>query len=606
MNIVNNIKKDDQAFWQTCRIAISGSAEELRQQLSEEPHHLHQKTIGIKEGLFQVSLLHLVGSAENAHLLAELGLTIDETDEQGNTPLHFAALAGRKEVVTALLSLGAAHLENRWGQKPLQLAITPEIAHLLREENAPLPLDPSLQSLSIVEAAKQGKIDVIRYLLQTGVDPNLLNHPDYMLDYHENTPLRQAVYVGYVEIVRLLLEHGANPNVHPNLYRDVYNVGTARLLHSYGTQVTPEGLDEAVWEAAINVGNSELVQEYISYGAPLTKEYILHDTIKRPEQTNDHHLKIAEMLVKKNPKQLHHFKGNETPLQKAIDIGNQAMVDCLIQLGADINLKNEDGLTPLHIAVLNNNAILLEFLLNHGADPKQEDQFGLTPYQYAVMKLRTKLYHVFQRYGEQNITAIQPPLTVDQAKQTLADQQDDLINLYHTDDLESWVFFRFKLKDFVAFAKRFGFSTIFQTRYFLDEAETKYITFDEQGMLEKDLSFAQEFSIEHTLAFHPAQPQWILSMIHAWDADTDYDWTQLHIRCSAEMGEEIVTFYRQYWNQQHETYDYYSATGGDIFISFPNKTASKELNSLIQYINQCQLRGLEQIWASDFFKQKNR
>lgn len=605
MNIVNKIKTDDSAFWDTCRLAISGSVEKLREKLSEYPQHLHQKTIGIKDGMYQVSLLHLVGSADKARLLVELGLDLHVMDDQNNTPLHFAALAGRKEVVTELLSLGAnREAKNRWDQTPLQLAITPELAYLLSDDPQPLNFESSLHNLSIYIAAEKGKIEVIRYLLQASVDPNLLNHEEYMLDDHYKTPLRHSVYIGYVEIARLLLEHGANPNIHPNLYREVYNVGTARLLHSYGTKATPENLDAAIWEAVVNVGNSNLVQEYIEYGAPLDKKYLLHDAIKRPDQTNQNHLKIVEMLVQKKPEFLHYIHHNESPLQKAIDIRNQPIVDLLIQLGADVNQKNSDGHTPLHIAVLNNNKVLLEVLLKNGADPTLEDQFGLTPYQYAVMRLRTQICEVFESYykeQKQDTPTFLQPLTVEEGKQSIFDQQNDLVNLYHVDDINSWVFFRFRLKDFVAFAKKFGFSPIFQTSYYMDQDQVKHFSFDDQGLLEKDLSFAEEFSMEHTLAFHPTDPQCFLSMIRAWDPDTDYDWTQLHIRCSKEMSDEIVSFYQEYWRNQHETYDYYVATGGDVLISYPNQAESEDLQYLNQYLNECQLRGLEELWASDFF-----
>jgi uncharacterized protein len=63
------------------------------------------------------------GSAEAARLLLDRGAAINATNEDGNTPLHLAALHGRAEVAAVLLDRNAAvNLKNKRGETPLKLA----------------------------------------------------------------------------------------------------------------------------------------------------------------------------------------------------------------------------------------------------------------------------------------------------------------------------------------------------------------------------------------------------------------------------------------------------------------------------------------------------
>lgn len=64
-------------------------------------------------------------------LLLKYGAKPDIADDEGNTPLHFAAIRGTSEVGTFLLSLGAnPYARNRKGYAPYETA-TREEARIL-------------------------------------------------------------------------------------------------------------------------------------------------------------------------------------------------------------------------------------------------------------------------------------------------------------------------------------------------------------------------------------------------------------------------------------------------------------------------------------------
>ena len=57
----------------------------------------------------------------------------------------------------------------------------------------------------------------------------------------------------------------------------------------------------------------------------------------------------------------------------------------LIEKGADVNMKNNEGHTPLMWAACNRNAGTVKKLIKAGADVNAQDNLGKTALMYAVM-----------------------------------------------------------------------------------------------------------------------------------------------------------------------------------------------------------------------------
>ena len=68
-----------------------------------------------------------------------------------------------------------------------------------------------------------------------------------------------------------------------------------------------------------------------------------------------------------------------SPLAWATMMGETKAVKLLIQLGADVNVKQEDGGTPLHIAFFLGRAEIAEILMNEGADVNAKNNKGELP-----------------------------------------------------------------------------------------------------------------------------------------------------------------------------------------------------------------------------------
>ncbi len=73
-----------------------------------------------------------------------------------------------------------------------------------------------------------------------------------------------------------------------------------------------------------------------------------------------------------------------TPLYQAVHSGYTDIVKFLVEQGADIKAKNSNGYTSLHLAAMNNNMDLVKFLVGKGADINEKNNYGNTPLHLAA------------------------------------------------------------------------------------------------------------------------------------------------------------------------------------------------------------------------------
>ena len=78
-------------------------------------------------------------------------------------------------------------------------------------------------------------------------------------------------------------------------------------------------------------------------------------------------------------------------LLNAVIAGNTGEAKQLLERGAEINARDEKGMTALHLAVENDHAVTLEFLLRSGADVNGRDAHGWTALHLATFLNDTRL-----------------------------------------------------------------------------------------------------------------------------------------------------------------------------------------------------------------------
>ena len=64
--------------------------------------------------------------------------------------------------------------------------------------------------------------------------------------------------------------------------------------------------------------------------------------------------------------------------------GDAKTMEILIQNGAKLDAKDNQGQTPIHLAALRMRSSSIEILVRHGASLKIRNNFGFTPLEYAL------------------------------------------------------------------------------------------------------------------------------------------------------------------------------------------------------------------------------
>jgi ankyrin repeat protein len=203
----------------------------------------------------------------------------------GVTMLHRAAQYGLLRVAQWLLDHGADVNKQsqpdfwRWkGRTPLEFAVwecaadsgrsaSEAMAALLIERGAELtPLaaaalgrwdylascaPDSLQGKGVLQAAVRGdRPDVLRRLLETGLDPNERMQLGQLEDqtFSSGGPLLEAVNTGRIDMARVLLGHGADPNA------SVFTAGSATAAAYTGGSPRTHAPDRAIIDLMVEHG----------------------------------------------------------------------------------------------------------------------------------------------------------------------------------------------------------------------------------------------------------------------------------------------------------------------------------------------------------------
>ena len=96
-------------------------------------------------------------------------------------------------------------------------------------------------------------------------------------------------------------------------------------------------------------------------------------------------LDAAELLIEMGADVNAKSNNGGTPLRYACVRGYIDVAELLIENGADVNAKNEcNGGTPLHFACGKGPVNVAELLIENGADVNAEDNDGDTPLRWAM------------------------------------------------------------------------------------------------------------------------------------------------------------------------------------------------------------------------------
>ncbi|KAF4953661.1 hypothetical protein FSARC_12346 [Fusarium sarcochroum] len=201
-------------------------------------------------------------------------------------------------------------------------------------------------------AAKRGLCDAVRVL--AGFGANLSAK-----DKDERQPLHTACLNGNKTIVELLLDEGADIEARQD------------------NKATP--LDEACWK-----GHIDVVNLLITRGADvLVKDIDGWSPLCSASRYG--HQEVVQLLLEKDKSNINHKEmlNGLTALHAAIDNGHESVASSLIERGATLSIRDNDGWSALHFSVRHGRTHLVSKLLEEGAAIDVRDDQGWTTLHFA-------------------------------------------------------------------------------------------------------------------------------------------------------------------------------------------------------------------------------
>ncbi|CEL04030.1 hypothetical protein ASPCAL05164 [Aspergillus calidoustus] len=251
-------------------------------------------------------------------------------------------------------------------------------------------------------AAEQASEETIRLLIDNGAKCTLeavnaarkRNRADLVdiilpcCQFFYKHTLKDHAINGNVEMVGTYLAYGAElypPGDRKDILCSVAfkgHVEVAKLLLEAGADINEEcKINETPLLSAIFGHHAHMVEFLLAHGAPaqsLRYEPLLAaieaytprcDPWVQPDEFADTTKAIIRLLVAHgadvNAESSSYGRG--APLHTVVNLGFLDIAECLIENGADVNLRVGDYGTPLHVAALTGSQAMIRLLLKHGA-----------------------------------------------------------------------------------------------------------------------------------------------------------------------------------------------------------------------------------------------
>lgn len=279
----------------------------------------------------------------------------DVRDENGMTPLMFAAAMGHTECVEMLLGAGAdVNARDHVGMSPLLYAALEgrmDALKLLLAKGADMQASTKSGWTALLLAVGHRKTGMAQFLMQCGANVNTPN-------LEGATPLHVAATNNHCVMVELLIVHGASLETEdsygwtPLMVAAAYgHASVVKLLLQGGARV--DHRDENEWSAvhcAATAGSVETLRLLAERGADIAALNQNRRTALSIASGLGY-LDMVRYLVEERRLPLNEgdYQG-WTPLMHAAALGQESVVDYLLNKGADATLKNMSGETARQLA----------------------------------------------------------------------------------------------------------------------------------------------------------------------------------------------------------------------------------------------------------------
>ncbi|XP_078316219.1 uncharacterized protein LOC111129666 isoform X11 [Crassostrea virginica] len=297
-------------------------------------------------------------------LLTNEDLDINVQDKSERTALHWAVLGKNVNFCTLLMNAGAdPTIEDHDGLSPFHIAIQKGYKDILKilsheQDREIFSKKDGKGTPPLVTAVNTGNVDICRYLLENGAK---IDATDRRL---KRSALQYAILAKNLDIFDLLLKY--NPSLDQGDYRGktaLHRICAIkdpryfqRVIKHYGT------FPDHIMEQETDDGVTPVISACQSGNSQQLKELIDQG---------------ASILTKDD--------NGRTALHYCADnLETQCAEMLLAKEPSLLEVKDSQGFTPLHMSVISGNVPLLKLLLKKGADIRSLDSELHTPTHWAT------------------------------------------------------------------------------------------------------------------------------------------------------------------------------------------------------------------------------
>lgn len=236
---------------------------------------------------------------------------------------------------------------------------------------------PSSENIGLFDAAKAGKLDIVKQHISSGGKPNYFHLPS-----GQKTSLHTAAEHGHIDIIKFLVENGAVIQVLVGTTKDnclhlARDVGVVETLIALGCNVNHTNTyGNTPLHEAVHLGLSDIASMLLAHGAD--------PKIANHKGSTPLHFMCYDAVDSNDP-------------SKSVDI-----LKTIVAAGADVSARDNKGMTPLLACCVGGRLDLIAALLALGADAHATDNDGRDAYHISVFYKQEGCYQLFAKDSPQN------------------------------------------------------------------------------------------------------------------------------------------------------------------------------------------------------------